>query len=418
MEILFIVFLFGVVYTYFGYPLLLIVMTNGKKEIDSDSPYSIATSLRDQLPTVSLIISAHNEEAVIEDKVKNSLAIDYPRELLEIIVVSDGSTDSTPAIVRRFSDQGVKMVEIREHRGKTAGQNEAVRHSKGEILVFTDANSMFEPGAVKELIAAFTGERVGCVCGELRYLNSGASSVGKSESMYWKYEQFCKKRESLLGSLVGVNGAIYSIRRESFVDLNPDIISDFILPMEIFSRGWEVRYCSRAVAYEDTSQSFGDEFRRKKRIIVRSLHGLLRNPRFLNPFKKKSPLRHEDSKEKPSSVISSCLRSFVAMLPLSFEFLAVEIWSHKLIRWFVPVLLLGMLVSNMLLIGHTVFRSIFIVQTVFYLLALIGMVGGERARSWSVIYIPYYFLIINLAALKAILEFVMGERYDTWTTVR
>jgi len=378
MEILFFVFLCGIIYTYFGYPLLLIVMTIGKKEVDSGSG--------GQLPMVSLIISAHNEEAVIGDKVRNSLAIEYPRELLEIIVVSDGSTDATPSIVRRFGDQGVKMVELREHVGKTSAQNEAVRHSTGEILVFTDANSMFEPGAVKELIAMFTGERVGCVCGELRYRNSGASSVGKSESIYWKYEQFCKKRESLLGSLAGVNGAIYSIRHECFVELSPDIISDFILPMEIYSRGWEVRYCSRAVAYEDTSESFGDEFRRKKRIIVRSLHGLVTHERFLNPF--------------------------------SLGFFAVEIWSHKLIRWFVPVLLAGMLVSNALLVGHVVFQYVFIVQAVFYLLALVGLLGGEAVRSWSAIYIPYYFLIINLAALKAILEFVMGERYKTWTTVR
>lgn len=378
MEILFFVFLCGIIYTYFGYPLLLIVMTIGKKEVDSGSG--------GQLPMVSLIISAHNEEAVIGDKVRNSLAIEYPRELLEIIVVSDGSTDATPSIVRRFGDQGVKMVELREHVGKTSAQNEAVRHSTGEILVFTDANSMFEPGAVKELIAMFTGERVGCVCGELRYRNSGASSVGKSESLYWKYEQFCKKRESLLGSLAGVNGAIYSIRRECFVELSPDIISDFILPMEIYSRGWEVKYCSRAVAYEDTSKSFGDEFRRKKRIIVRSLHGLVTHERFLNPF--------------------------------SLGFFAVEIWSHKLIRWFVPVLLAGMLVSNALLVGHVVFQYVFIVQAVFYLLALVGLLGGEAARSWSSIYIPYYFLIINLAALKAILEFVMGEHYKTWTTVR
>ncbi|MCE5249197.1 glycosyltransferase family 2 protein [bacterium] len=378
MEILFTVCLVCIIYSYFGYPLLLILMTLGKKENESD--------VTGDLPSVSFIISAHNEETIIEKKLLNTFEIDYPGDRFEVIVVSDGSSDNTPSIVRRYSDRDVTLVELPEHVGKTAAQNEAIRHATGSIIVFSDANGMFEKQAVRTLVGKFFRDSVGCVCGELRYRNSDASSIGKSENTYWEYEQFCKKHESLLGSLLGVNGAIYAVRRECFVELPPDIISDFILPMMIYENGWEIRYCSEAVAVEDASKSFGDEFRRKKRIIVRSLHGLFRNSRFLNPFCK--------------------------------GFFSIEIWSHKLIRWFVPVLLAGMVVTSGLLFDHMVFRYIFAIQIVFYCMAVAGAAGGERARSFSFIYIPYYFSVINLAALMAIVEFIMGERYKTWSTVR
>jgi cellulose synthase/poly-beta-1,6-N-acetylglucosamine synthase-like glycosyltransferase len=264
MVLLFFICLCGILYTYFGYPLLLMLLTRGKSEAKTESS--------GELPTVSLIISAHNEEAVIAGKIENALGVDYPEELLEIIVVSDSSTDATPSIVRQYEDRGVRLIDISVHVGKTEGQNRAVRQSTGDILVFSDANSMFVSGAVKELVHMLDDEKVGCVCGELRYRNSTASAIGKGESLYWRYERFCKKRESLLGSLLGVNGAIYSVRRKCFVELDPHIISDFILPMVIYSQGYEILYSTDAAAFEDTSRSFGDDFRRKKRIIVRSLH--------------------------------------------------------------------------------------------------------------------------------------------------
>ena len=198
MEIIFYTCLSLIIYTYFGYPLVLIFLTMGKtKNKDGNA---------ENLPTVSFIISAHNEEAIIEKKILNTLDIAYPRDLIEIIVASDGSQDATPKLVRKFESIGIKLVEFKDHVGKTTAQNEAVRRSTGEILVFSDANSMFDSQAVKELVVGFFDEHVGCVCGELRYRNSESSSVGKSESAYWKYEQFCKKHESQLGSLLGVNG--------------------------------------------------------------------------------------------------------------------------------------------------------------------------------------------------------------------
>ncbi|MBN1291033.1 MAG: glycosyltransferase family 2 protein [Candidatus Latescibacteria bacterium] len=353
-------------------------MTMGKKE-------TIPVQGK-KLPTVSFIISAHNEETVIEKKILNTFGLDYPKDLIEIVVASDGSQDHTPEIVRNFNGCGVKLVEFREHVGKTIAQNEAVRQSTGEILVFSDANSMFDKQAVKELVMKFQDQQVGCVCGELRYRNSETSSIGKSESTYWKYEQFCKKHESLLGSLLGVNGAIYSVRRTCFIELDKNIISDFVLPMEIYGLHYKVLYCSTAIAYENPSNSYRNEFRRKKRIIVRSLYGLLKKGRFLNP--------------------------------LTFGFFAIEIWSHKLLRWFVPVFLLGMFFTSLLLIHNDLFIYVFALQVLFYVFAMIGMVGGETARSFSFFYIPYYFSVINLAAFMAIVELIIGKRYRTWSTDR
>jgi len=377
MEIFFFICLGLIAFTYFGYPIILTLVTIGRKEPDH--------TCTDPKERVTFIISAHNERDFIGKKIRNSLELDYPSDLLEIVVASDGSTDGTQDVVRGFSDQGVKLVDIPAHVGKTAAQNLAVKESHGDILVFSDANALYDSNAIRELVRLFSDDSVGCVCGELSYRDN-SSSVGKSESAYWRYEQFCKKRESLLGSLLGVNGAIYAVKRTCFVDLDSRVISDFILPMEIYAQGKKILYTSRAVAVEDPSVSFGNEFRRKKRIIVRSLFGLSRNLRFLNTFK--------------------------------FGFFSFELWSHKLIRWFVPFLLIGMAVSNLALLNNLFFQVTGVIQAVFYLLAVIGAVGGESVRSLFIVYIPYYFSMINIAAFLAFIEFMKGERYDRWTTAR
>ena len=377
MAILFFLFFGSIIYTYFGYPLLLAFLTAGRRPDDQSLPAS--------LPRVSVIVSAYNESRVIERKIENCLTLDYPDDRLEIIVVSDGSTDDTPDIVRRYGDRGVKLVALDKQTGKTAAQNEGVARSNGEILVFSDANSIYNDAAISELVKVFTHERVGCVCGELRYKDSG-SSVGKSESAYWKYERFCKRHESMLGSLVGVNGAIYALRRECFINLDKEIISDFILPMKIYADGWEVRYTSDAVAYEDPSDTFEHEYSRKKRIILRSFAGLMENAGYLNPFR--------------------------------YGIFAVEIWSHKLIRWFVPFSLIGMLATNFLLLNDLLFNMLFLVQGLFYLLAVIGWRGGETARKIWFVYIPYYFCMINYASLLAIISYFGGKRYTTWRPQR
>ena len=229
-----------VVYTYFLYPVLLLLLTAGKKEVEY-APFA-------EWPLISLIIAAHNEEAVLKEKLENSLSLDYPHERLEIIVASDGSTDATEDIVASFAERGVRLHRVRERGGKTQAQNEAVRLANGQFFVFSDANSMYDKQALKNLLRPFADARIGCVCGELRYANPAGDAAGKGEGAYWRYEQFLKGRESLLSSTLGANGSIYALRRELFEELESDIISDFIMPVRVWRRGFRVVYAPSAIA--------------------------------------------------------------------------------------------------------------------------------------------------------------------------
>jgi hypothetical protein len=237
-----------------------------------------------------------------------------------------------------------------------------------------------------ELVKVLGREEVGCVCGELRYVNHEHAPVGENESLYWKYEQFCKRRESMLGSLLGVNGAIYAVRREAFIHMEHDIIRDLIFPMRIYENGWEVRYTHKAVGLESTTTHFTQEFARKKRIIAQSLYGVFRHKRFLNPFR--------------------------------FGFFAVEIWSHKLIRWFVPVFMLLAFIANIPLTTEPAYRLLFVLQVIFYLLAGAGWATSKVLKQAWFLTIPFYFVTINLASLYAIILFMSGKRFETWRTVR
>jgi cellulose synthase/poly-beta-1,6-N-acetylglucosamine synthase-like glycosyltransferase len=363
-----------VVYTYFIYPLLLLLLTAGKREVEYASFA--------EWPVVSLIIAAHNEEAVLREKLENSIALDYPEKQLEIIVASDGSTDATEEIVRFFAARGVRLHQVRERGGKTQAQNEAVRLASGQFLVFSDANSMYEQQALKNLLRPFTDENIGCVCGELRYANPEGDAAGKGEGVYWRYEQFLKGRESTLSSTLGANGSIYALRRELFEELSADIISDFIMPLRVWCRGFRVVYEPSAVAEEQSGGTFSDEFRRRTRIIARSLHGLWTERGVLNPF--------------------------------VHGFFAFQMFSHKLLRWIVPLALVVALVSNALLLADELYRVLFALQLGVYGMALLGTLLASSLGRFALFYVPAHFCAINAGALLGLFSFVSGRRYRTW----
>jgi len=333
-------------------------------------------------PVVSLIIAAHNEEAVLREKLENSLAIDYPDKRLEIIVASDGSTDATEEIARSFFERGVRLHKVLERGGKTQAQNEAVRLASGEFLVFSDANSMYEEQALKNLLRPFADAAVGCVCGELRYANPDGDAAGKGEGIYWRYEQFLKGRESALSSTLGANGSIYALRRELFEELSADIITDFIMPLRVWRRGFRVVYEPSAVAEEQSGGTFSDEFRRRTRIIARSLHGLWTERGVLNPF--------------------------------AHGFFAFQMFSHKLLRWVVPLALVVALASNALLLDEVLYRVLFALQLGIYGLALLGNLFSSSLGRFAPFYVPAHFCAINAGALLGFLSFVSGRRYRVW----
>lgn len=366
-----------VVYTYLLYPALLWLLTFWKRKPAYAEPR--------QWPAVSLIITAYNEEAVIREKLDNSLALDYPPEQLQIIAVSDGSDDGTDSLAAGYADRGVLLRRMEPRSGKTAAQNAGVRLATGQLLVFTDANSMYATSALKELARPFGDPAVGCVCGELQYTNPGGEGAGKGEGFYWRYEQFLKNRESLLCSLVGANGSIYALRRELFDELAPELISDFVMPLRVWRKGLRVVYAPRALAVERSAKSFREEFRRRTRIIARSLHGLRREAGVLNPF--------------------------------AHPGFAFQVVSHKLLRWLVPLFLIAAFASSLGLAGQQPYRALCWVQAGFYLLALAGNLWPARLGRIGLFYIPAHFCAINLGALVGLGKFLGGNRYTVWQPV-
>jgi cellulose synthase/poly-beta-1,6-N-acetylglucosamine synthase-like glycosyltransferase len=366
-----------IIYTYLLYPAVLWLLTFWRKPESLDG---VAGE-----PKVSLVVAAYNEIAVIAEKLENALVLAFPQEKLEVIAVSDCSDDGTDEAILAFRDRGVKFHRMERQSGKTLAQNAAVRFATGEILVFSDANSIFAPDALAQLLRPFADAKVGAVCGELRYRNPGEQGAGKGEGLYWRYERFLKRRESLLSSTLGANGGIYAVRRALFEELEQEIISDFVMPVRVWRKGFRVVYASDAVAVETTGATFKDEFRRRRRIIARSWYGLWRESEVLNP------LRH--------------------------GFFAWQMFSHKVMRWLVPVFMAIAFLTNLLLATHTLFLYLLYAQLAFYAMAVIGSIDTRLLGRTFPFYLPAYFCATNLGALFGLWSFLTGRRVSTWKPV-
>jgi cellulose synthase/poly-beta-1,6-N-acetylglucosamine synthase-like glycosyltransferase len=364
-------------YVYFGYPLILFLFS-GRRNTSS------VVNLR--LPTVSLIISAYNESNVIQSKLENALALDYPEDLLEIIVISDCSDDGTDEIVQRFPDGRVRLVRQAKRLGKSAGLNLGVPSTSGQILVFSDANALYEPLAVRRLVRHFSDPKVGYAVGNSRYLEDSSSQAVQAEGCYWKFETWLKQCESGFYSVVGADGAIYAIRRELYVPLRPTDINDFLNPLQIVDQGLVGVFEPTAISFEKAAGSFEQEFRRKTRIISRSLSALARVPDVLNPFKNS---RHW----------------FMLM-------------SHKVLRWFTPLYMMVLLAISITLWEIPTYRTIAVLQLSYYSCALVGWFSHGRLATFKLFYFPYYFCLVNLASFVGIFKWVSGDLRATWKPAR
>lgn len=362
-----------ILYTYFGYPALLYIIGKIRKQ-------RVRNDLgRPELPSVCLIISAFNEERVIGDKTQNSLSQRYPADKLTVLVASDGSTDRTCEIVREFADYGVELVHNDSRRGKSAVLNDVVRARNEDIIVFTDANSLLSEDAVGKLARQFNDPASGCVIGRLRYVERETSSVGKGEGVYWRYEGLVSRLESALHSVLVANGAIFAIRRELFQELYPEVANDFQIPIDIADGGHGVVYAPEAEAVEHTTVFWREEFQRKVRIILRGLTGF--------------------------SVLRRRIRGF-------------RLWqfsSHKLLRWMVGPFLVIAFVSNAVLATTSkVYAGLFVLQLLFYFAALIGSFLRHVENPKKIFYVPFYFTMVNAAALVGIVKFLGGQRQTVW----
>jgi cellulose synthase/poly-beta-1,6-N-acetylglucosamine synthase-like glycosyltransferase len=369
-----------VVYVYAGFPLLLVILN----AIGLKKPVRISQFT----PKVTLIISAYNEETVIQCKLQNVARLDYPKERLDVMVVSDCSSDRTDEIVEAFTERPVKLLRLPERRGKTYGLNLAVAEATGEIIVFSDANAMYEPDVIRKMTRNFADTKVGAVTGESRYRIGDDDPSTESEVTYWNYELWLKRLESSLGSLVGGDGAILAIRKELHHELHPDDLSDFINPMQVVIRGYRNVYETEAVCYEGGATNYGAEFRRKVRIVNRAWRAMIKVRELLNPFR--------------------------------YGFFAVQFLSHKVLRWLVTVWMILALIANLMLAGDSLLYVVTLTgQLAFYAAAVTGLILHVIGR-WNIriFTIPYYFCIVNIASLLGILQAMRGQRYTTWNVSR
>lgn len=375
------------IYPYVIYPLLLRFLKDEK----ASQRLAIATT-SETLPTVTIIVSARNEEGVIEEKVRNALALNYPTDLLKVLVVSDSSTDETDVIVSRLCETSnqVMLLAIEERRGKTAGLNKAMELIDTDLVVFTDANAMFEIDALRELITPFGDSSVGYVVGAQKYTQSEGQTAGENEGLYWRFELGLKKAESDFYSVVGGDGAIYAIRRELFSPLADEDINDFVNPLQIILKGKRGVFRPQAVAFEDPANSFDKEFNRKRRIVCRSWGALIRygaNTKMLAQPK--------------------------------FAFMVV---SHKVLRWLSMFWIVSAVILNAVLLF--VQPSLIYVLTALLIfgsiiLAIVGRVQAtDRSEVSSIFAIPYYFYMANIAATLGVLDYARGNRYVVWDHVR
>ena len=369
-------------YPYVGYPMLMLIvrLVKGRRGKLTEP---------DKWPSVTIVISAYNEEDVISSKLENALAQDYQGQL-EILVVSDASTDRTDETVAEFASEydDVRLIRQNERFGKSIGINKALSVASGDLVLFTDANAMFEPAATSEIVRAFGDESVGYVVGAARYTNATSSAQAK-EAQYWNFELWLKELESDCFSVVGGDGAIYAIRRQLFWDLRADDINDFVNPLQIVANGYVGVFDGAAVCYEAAGVDFDKEFGRKRRIVNRSWRATLRNlPRF--------------------SVIDH----------LGFLF---ELFSHKVLRWLGMFFLIVAAICNVILI----FSGAWIYQlSMVALLSLgLGAAAGRLMRDSdnrlaSALGLPYYFVLSNWAATLGIVDWFAGRNYVTWDHIR
>jgi cellulose synthase/poly-beta-1,6-N-acetylglucosamine synthase-like glycosyltransferase len=367
-----------IVYVYVGYPLVLYVLSKLK------SP----THLYDETytPLVSLIIAAYNEEQSIKRKLDNSLQLDYPEDKLEIMVGSDASTDSTDDIVKAYGKRGIILNRVDGRLGKTEVQNQTARMAKGEVLVFSDATTNYEPHVIRKLVRNFVDPSIGCVAAELVYVNKQNTSVGHGGGLYWKYEKWLKRLESKVCSLIGVSGCCYAVRKAIYPEIDSSLISDFVIAQFIYGVGYRVIHEPEAICYEESNYTTKDEFRMRTRVIIRTLNALYHNKDVLNPFKHSR--------------------------------YAVQLLSHKILRYLVPWFMIVLFLSNLLLIHIWFFQVLLLAQIAFYALSSLGYVLQEKFTKTGILLVPYYFCLVNISAFIATIKFCKGEKETVWEPIR
>jgi cellulose synthase/poly-beta-1,6-N-acetylglucosamine synthase-like glycosyltransferase len=370
-------FLCGVAlfYIYAGYPVLVSVLGIIRDKRVAKSAIE---------PAVSILIAAYNEENIIGSTLKNKLELDYPKDKLEIIVISDCSTDGTDGIVNGFAASGIKLIRQEPRAGKTAGLNKAAGTASGEILVFTDANSIFAVDALRKLVANFKDRTVGYVTGKMVYASSGEGERGYGCGAYMRYENFLRVHETRAGSVVGVNGGIDAVRKNLFDPMKPDQLPDLVLPLKVVEKGFRVVYEPDALLEEESLKSSSDEYRMRVRVSLRALWALY------------------DMKQ---------------LLGFGKDMIyAWQLWSHKVFRYGAFLFLIGLYTTNVALrSAGPLYKVSFVIQNAMYLGAIASALLTQIDINHKYLYLCKYFFLLNLASAHAFFKFLLGRKQVVWS---
>ncbi len=391
LAIAFWLLLFSVFYSYIGYGMLLglLVKLKGKSVQQSVDGTDF------DLPDVTFMVAAYNEERWIEDKIRNSLALDYPKNKIHFFFVTDGSTDSTAEKIINFPNTEGYKIELYhqpERRGKIAAVERVMPFVHTPVVVFTDANTDLNPDAIRKMVRHYADPTVGAIAGEKRVQMSGEAS-GAGEGLYWKYESLLKKWDSQLYSAVGAAGELFSVRTDLYTPVEKDtLIEDFVMTMRIAERGYRIIYESEAYAVEGHSADVKEELKRKIRISAGGLQAVWRLRSLLNPFK--------------------------------FGVLSFQYWSHRVLRWTLAPLALPLIFGlNLLLIlrgyknsdfSSTVYDFLFWAQVIFYISAILGWIFEQMKLKVKAFYVPYYFCMMNYSVYRGLGRLIAGSQSVVW----
>lgn len=376
MQTLFWTSLFIIVYTFIGYGLIITLLVKLKTKTKVKEVYD--------LPKITFLVAAYNEEDIIEDKIQNCLQLDYPEDSVQFAFVTDGSTDGTMNAIEKHKQ--FKLYHSAERKGKIAAVNRVMKLIDTPITVFSDANVMINQEGLKNLIQRFTSENIGAVSGEKIIVSNeydGASASG--EGFYWKYESYLKRKDAEWNTLVGSAGEFFGVRTELYENVQQDtLIEDFIITMNLASKGFKVDYAPNALAIESGSLNIKEETKRKVRISAGGIQAVIRLKHLLNPFKYGR---------------------------LTFQYV-----SHRAIRWtLMPLALIAALITNFIIIEEAFFYQLtFTCQLMFYLLAALGFILRNKKTKIKMVYIPYYFTYMHYCVILGWLKFFRGKQAVTW----
>ncbi len=367
-------FLITIVYTFIVYPIVLLLASFIFRKSRQKSPF---------YPTVTLVISAYNEELHIRDKLKNTLDLKYPKEKLEIIVASDGSNDHTDDIVRDFQTSGIKLLRIEGRVGKTEIQNRAVGMASGDILIFSDAESLYDKDSLLHITSNFSDQRVGAVAGKCVYVKMNSNDkMTLATQLYWKFETQLKMWESEIGTVTGASGLIYAIRKSLYLNLPPEIISDLVTPLLVLRSGNLVVYEPKAIAYEKTSGKFKKEMQMRSRVILRGMNGLKYVSDLLNP--------------------------------INHPWISFQLFSHKIVRWITPISLIGIIICSMFLIFTRPYTDLLLFSLAFIVICI----SFFKSKKTYIIDVLMSVFASACASAISIYRFFKGTKIVVWDTDR